>query len=331
MCKKHLYDKQMYKKHIIKIHKDLKLSDEEIEQKIKETPEEKIKCNHCNKEYYRLNYFKKHKCSAKEQVKKEITENNVLDEKTREFIFKIIEHSLKPTNNGNGNINNNIKDGDHNTINNTNTNTNNSNNTNLTIGTMNNMKINILNVDETNLEPVRNREFIENISVFLEENVTKGYNGKIYHQDNINKLMTDTFKKLHCNKKYPENYNVYASNKDPYKSYDVYKNNEWQRMTDTKEMQDILKYDLNGLIDYYNELINENNYDKDDINIFKEIVKNLKTLSYQFNENTKIGRKISHESLQLANEHKFEIGKQYKLSMNPNMTIVPKNKKLFNE
>jgi len=85
--------------------------------------------------------------------------------------------------------------------------------------------INLRNVGEENLTPIRTSEFSSKIQKFLNENINISDDGQLIDppKDVFNKFILDTMKEIYCNVKFPENKNIYYYKSKLY----MYQNNEW--------------------------------------------------------------------------------------------------------
>jgi len=91
------------------------------------------------------------------------------------------------------------------------------------------------NIGDENMEPISTLEYIEKINKIIEE-------CKSRNEDNDQIacfVIGEAFAELHCNKKYPENFNIYKSRED--KLY-MYENNKWSEIDDNR------LYDVANLI-----------------------------------------------------------------------------------
>jgi len=317
-CNKTLYDKHVFKKHLETVHN--MNNESEIDKKINETDEigKRFKCTKCSKEYSRNFYLKKHKCIT-EKIKTFI-DNTQLDETYKEILIDTLENSII-TNNGNNNISN--SNSDHNITTNNNNNNITTNN-NITINNpinspTNNMKINIMNIGEENTEPLYEDEFVIRM--------IKIFDNKNYSQKNIDTFIIEIFKALHCNKNYPENYNVYALNKNPYKPFLLFINGKWEKTDDFKEMVKVLKNGFDDMMDTYengekaNEECEISEVIREQINILK------KRKDLDVTSEPKNAKRLAHEGLNVVNKYKNEIGKRFLLHNKPHMSEYIKKRK----
>lgn len=143
--------------------------------------------------------------------------------------------------------------GDNNTINS------NINNGQIYNNNNNNININLrlVNFGEEETKMLSENEFANEIFELLESNLvpSDGYfQGWKLSGNVIDDVMLRIHKRLHCNKDYPQNHNMYVTNQRFYVPFKVYKDNNWV-LSDETTLETCVEKNSNHLLNLLDELI----------------------------------------------------------------------------
>jgi hypothetical protein len=83
------------------------------------------------------------------------------------------------------------------------------------------------NIGDENLEPIQTQEYIDKVLKFMDD----GRERKDTDDTIACFIIVETFEQLHCNKKYPENFNIYRSKKD---EFYIYENDNWSKIEEER-------------------------------------------------------------------------------------------------
>lgn len=205
--------------------------------------------------------------------------NLLTDEKTISIQTNYIDNSGQTINNSNIINNGNIINNDNRTIN-----------------------IQVVNVGEENLQMIKSKDFLDQVLTHIEDN-TDYYNE--IKEEALKDILVETYRKVNCNPDYPENHNLYKGNKSPYTPFHIKVDNKWIQSTDLNYIRKIIKDKKEQVKRGLGSLGDIENHEK----IIDAYVGLDKYLVFQED----IPKKICHEILQLANEHKGTIKKTYEL------------------
>ena len=194
--------------------------------------------------------------------------------------------------------------------------TNNVNNDNKTI--YNNQKlnvnINVVNVGQEDINMLSHEKFVNDIVDLLEENVSQRTIGSKkfidYDGDSLRQAILKTFKEIHCNQKYPENHNIYASNKNPYNGFAVHVDGEWQVTRDINVIRKIVMNTKESLVHCLDETKQMNPDERSQKTLESEI--NGLNLNYETEKGIK--KSLCHDILMTAYSNKEIIKPTYKKS-----------------
>lgn len=129
------------------------------------------------------------------------------------------------------------------------------------------VKVNVVNLGEEKVAMLEDdSQFLNEVVGILEANPHNAlYQGKpriIYNSDSMNNAIVKTFEKVHCNADYPENHNLYASNKNVYSAYQVFEDGEWKITNDLEPIKRIVINTKNNLANTLNLAKADNEHDE---------------------------------------------------------------------
>lgn len=160
--------------------------------------------------------------------------------------------------------------------------------------------INVVNIGEENLQMLKDKSFLDQILHQIESN--KDYYGKT-DDKTLKNILVETYRKVNCNPDYPENHNLYKGNKNPYTPFYIKIDDKWLQTTDLDYVRKIIKDKKNQVTQGMAASGNGTNKEQ----ILDAYMAIDSYLAFQED----IPKKICHEILQIANEHKNIIKKTY--------------------
>jgi len=251
ICFRYLQHLQSYKRHLQEQHEKF---ENELDDIIDRTSIEKkkFKCIKCGQvvssKYYLEN---NHKCEKKKR-KEESKDNLKIVPDIKISINNDVNDTITNNDINNNTTNNNISNNTtnnnitNNNISNTTTNSNilniGSNSGIINNGDINNMlhlnnsnnnienTIKIINFNEDNIfdKLMSDKKFIISLINKLEQGKIPRSDDK-YYPDSILEIIYDLIDKLNCNKDYPDNHNIFISNKKLYAAFNIYINDSWEQ------------------------------------------------------------------------------------------------------
>lgn len=289
-------------------------------QRIKDSDAKVFKCNQCDKAYNSIYNLERHQqtghLSFYEKTKSKLEEDMTkLSQEERNNLIKLLQEHSKEGQDNKNEASFSLT-GDHNTVDNS-KNSHNTNNNNI------NIKINIMNVGDEKTDMLENPEFLNRVVDVLEENVVRRMIGtqesSIYNPTQMRKAIVDTFKEVNCNEEYPENHNLYASNKSPYEGFEICEDGKWSYSRDLDHIKKIVMSTKSNLVNVLDMSKEDNDPDEQRI-----LTGEINALDKNYSNKHAIDTKVCRDILTAAYENKDIIKKTYNKTNRPKMVLTRK-------
>lgn len=206
---------------------------------------QKFVCEYCNSVFsrpYNLTRHLKNSCK-KNKKRKTLDLIKKMSDEDKQLILQSLTQTSGITTTTNFSNYNNINENSHNT-------------------NMVNISLNMVNVGNENLEMLEDDlDFAQELYDLLVDCLDKKEIGsKIIHTlgtEGLNKALLKIHKKVHCNENYPENHNIYVSNKKTQSPFRMFKDNRWM-LSRFDNLNEPVRINYERLIHLLDTLIDDN-------------------------------------------------------------------------